>query len=68
MSNQILKSRIKNAGDHICKWYNAIQEGKEQGHWDQLGYKQGLRDCLVILIKHKVIKDYSFTSGVILED
>jgi len=56
--------KIKDAGDHICKWYNHISEGG--GHWDNIGYKQGLRDSLEILKKHKLIKDYDFIKGVTL--
>jgi len=42
----------------IAKWWKHCSENNT-GHWDLIGYKQGLRDCLEILKKHKVIKNYS---------
>jgi hypothetical protein len=59
------QNKIKIAGDHICKWYQHCMKS-EKGHWDNIGYKQGLRDALHLLKRHKVIKDYSFITGVTL--
>jgi len=57
-----LENRIQNAGNQLCAWWkDTIKNGN---HWDNIGYKQGLRDALEILKKHKVIIDYSVTNGV----
>jgi len=61
-----LDNRILNAGNHICKWWN--QSSKKDGHWDNEGYKQGLRDALVILKKHHVIENYSMINGITLNE
>lgn len=57
-----LENRVKNAGDHICAWWK--DSIKKENHWDNIGYKQGLRDALLIMQRHKVIADYSITDGV----
>jgi hypothetical protein len=68
MPNKLLPldNRVLNAANHICKWWN--QSNEKGGHWDNSGYKQGLRDALVILQRHKVIKDYSMTNGITLNE
>jgi len=66
MPNELLPldNRVLNTGNHICKWWNQLNE--TGGHWDNIGYKQGLRDCLQIMVKHRLIKDFSMIGGVTL--
>ena len=62
-----LEQKVINAGNQICKWWKHCRD-TEKGHFDNVGYKHGLKDCLQILKKHHVIKDYSLLTGVELHD
>ncbi len=60
-----IENKVKNAGDQLCKWWKHISN-TEKGHFDNIAYKQAIRDTLEVLKKHKVIKDYSMINGVTL--
>lgn len=68
MPNKLLPldNRVLNAGNHICKWWD--HSNKKEGHWDNEGYKMGLRDALIILQRHHVIKDFSMIKGITLHE
>jgi len=60
------EQRIKMAGDKLCAWWKHVSE-TEKGHFDNIGYKQGLRDSLEIMKQHHLISDYSLETGVIIK-
>jgi len=62
-----LADRVKSAGDKICEWWRDIEE-KSVGHWDQVGYRQGLRDALEVMKRYDVIESYSITDGVVVKE
>ena len=57
------EKQIKEAGDKICLWY---KNATTNDPWENLKYKQGLRDALCIMKHFQLISNWDFENGVVM--